>query len=433
MNDLKRRTLLGMLGTSAVTAPLLAACGGTGGGPAGSSGDGSTLRFAYWGGAERQALYTEGIAGFIEETGIQVEEQFASYDAFQERMTTQIAGSDVPAVFWIPSAQVMTYADAGIYRTLDDVESFDLSDFEDEDIESYQLDGVLNSFPKSVFSACVRYNRTMLEEAGAELPSGENWTWDGFAEFLIDYSADNGEGRKGTTYNAYSDMALEAWMRQRGVDLWTEDGRLGAGADDFASWFDWWEKLREKGATTTISEQDGAQPDWTLTGDMVLTTFANTNHIIDEAPMFPDYEFAMAEVPASADALEGWPFLYLSRFAMYEGASDELVADAGAFMSYTVNSLDMLKIVGLSAGAPPNPRLLETAKADAGPLETKVLEITSQIRERDRGPRYEAPDGTGTWRDKVVAAIEQITLGDASIMDASQGLVDSIDAEMGSA
>src|SRR4051794_27814776 len=117
MNPVNRRRFLQLVGVGALGAAgttALAACGG--------GSDGTEIRYAWWGDTVRQQKYGAALDAFIEQNpGIEVRPEFADYDAFQERITVQTAGRDVPDVFWIPSPQVMSYQDAGLYRRLDDI------------------------------------------------------------------------------------------------------------------------------------------------------------------------------------------------------------------------------------------------------------------------------------------------------------------------
>lgn len=428
MSDLTRRSFLTWTGVGAlsVAAMSLAGCA-----PSGSGGDGS-VRFAWWGGSDRQRAYLEALDAFTAANPeIKVAPEFGDYDAYQERMTTQMAARDVPDVFWIPSPAVLTYRDAGLYRDLDGIEGLDLSAFGADQIETFRLDGELNTLPKSLFSPVLRYNKTFLTEADAALP--EQLDWDNLAEFLIDYSSDNAEGRKGVSYGPYHDMPFESFLRQRGEDLWTQDGRLGASVDGVAAWIDWWENLRRAGATTTVSEQDGIEPSWPQVGDKVLTTFANSNHIVDEALAFPDYEFEQRDVPAAADAAAGYHFTYYSRFAMYARVPDDRVAAAAALMSFNLNSPELLKLVGLSSGAPPNTALLDQYEADATPDEQKVIAITREIAETEQRPRFEAPAGSGDWRTIMIRELEEVTLGEKTVPDAAAAFVEAVEGEIAGA
>jgi multiple sugar transport system substrate-binding protein len=427
MDAMNRRRFLQVIGFGAgMTA--LASCGG--------GSDGTAIRYAWWGDTIRQQKYTAALDAFIRQNpGIEVRPEFADYDAYQERITVQTAGRDVPDIFWIPSPQVMSYHDAGLYRRLDDIGSLDLSAFSAAQLESYKIDGELNTLPRSVLTAAVRYNQTFLDEAGAQLPPDEpqSWTWDGLSEFLIDYARDAPEGRKAIHYNAYGDLNFEAWLRQHGQDLWTADGRMGFDVATLAEWFEWWEVLRRAGATTSLSEQEGPSPEWDIVGDKVLMTFGNSNHISDEAAMFPDYQFGLRLMPVLPDAAPGHRFGYLSRLAVYQGIDDDKLDAAGRLVRFNIDDPAFLQIVGLSVGAPANPRMLKEAYAVANEDEKKMLAVVEQEMAQEQKPRYEAPPGSGTWRTIMGRGIEEVALGRASVSDAAARVIADIDRELGRA
>lgn len=419
MSNLDRRAFLAAagLGTLGVSG-LLTGCGAGGG-------SGSTIRYAWWGNNIRQRNYTKALKSFDKDhANISVEPEFAAYTAFQERMTTQMAARNVSDIFWIGSAQVMTYNKSGLYRRLDEIPTLDLSDYSDEDIASFQLKGELNTMPHGVFVPVLRYNETLLEEHGVELP--DDWSWDGIFDFLVDYSRDNPDGLSGTPYTPDQDMAFEAWLRQHGQDLWTEDGGVGFDAELLGEWFEWWRSLQEEGGALTLSEQEGMQPDWAVVGDKVLTKFGSSNHIIDEAEMFPDSTFRLRAVPAPDDAASGHKFLYYPRLAIYQGMNDDAVEAAGRLVNFNVNNVEFLRAVGMTMGAPPNPRLLEEAYDLATEVETEMLSAVKSEREAQRRPRFEAPAGTSTWREAMTRAGEQVALGEGSVSKIAESLISEI-------
>ncbi|WP_028648160.1 ABC transporter substrate-binding protein [Nocardiopsis sp. CNT312] len=419
MKNFNRRSFLALTGMGALGATgLMAGCG--------SGSSGATLRYAWWGNTVRQQNYTRALEEFQEaHPEITVDPEFAEYGAFQERMTTQMAARNVADIFWIASSQVMTYEANGLYRRLDDIPTLDLSDYSDDDIASFSFDGELLTMPHGVFAPVTRFNETFLEEDGVELP-GEGWTWDELSEFLIDYAADNPNGRRGASYTPDQDMALEAWLRQRGQDLWTEDGSTGFDAEALGDWFEWWRVLLDEGAVLSLGEQEGMQPDFSAVGDSILLNFGSSNHIIDEAAMFPDYKYRLRSVPVGEGAADGHRFLYFPRLAIYSGIDDDRVEAAGQLVNYNVNNSDFLRTVGLTMGAPPNPRLLQEAYEFASEDEVEMLGVVEAVREEERRPRYEAPPGTGTWREALSRASEGIALGNAGVSETAESLIAEI-------
>ncbi|MEO3887500.1 extracellular solute-binding protein [Nonomuraea sp. B5E05] len=420
MSGLDRRGFLKLAAAGALGAGLVA-CGGDSG-----SGGGATLRYAWWGNTIRQQNYTKALKEFAAKNpGIQVEPEFADYSAFQERMTTQMAARDVADIFWIASAQVLTYHTSNIYRRLDDIPTLDLSDYSQQELDSFKLGGQLNTMPFGVFVPVMRYNETFAEEDEVELPP-DDADWDAWATFLIDYSKDNSGKRKGMPYEADADMWFEAWLRQRGEHLWTEDGNVGFTADSVRAWFDWWDKMQKAGAVLTLSEQEGMGPDWALVGEKVLAKVGNSNHIIDDAKMFPDHRFKLRGVPVAKDAQAGHPFLYYPRMAIYQGIDEENLEAAGKLISYNTNDPAMLKTVGLTMGAPVNPKLFQQTLDRASGDEKEMLTAVQAVREAERRPRFEAPPGTSTWRTAMARAAEEISLGRLSTADGAQRLLDEI-------
>ncbi|MVA74468.1 extracellular solute-binding protein [Auraticoccus sp. F435] len=427
MNAVSRRKLFqlsALVGGGLAGSSALSACGGVGGG-----GDSAgALRYAMWGNNVRQQNYSKAFEEMQAAVpDLQIAMEFADYTAFQERMTTQMAARNVPHVFWVPSPQVMTYYANDLYRDLEGIETLDLSDYSPTDLDGFKLDGKLNTMPFGIFVPVLRYNTTFAEEDGVELPEdGAGWTWDSLAELAKDYSANSSQGRKALSYGAEHDLSFENWLRQRGEQLWTEDGRVGFTQDGLASWIEWWEDLRKAGATTSISEQDGVAPDWPTVGDKILMNFGNSNHIIDDAQQFPDYDFALRHPPVAEDAPEGFQYLYYPRMAVYSGAEDDMVAKAGQVLTYCTSTVEMLKTVGLTMGAPVNPRVAEEIAPSATADEQEMLRIVAEDRAVERKPRYEAPPGSSTWRTVMGRVLEEVTLGSSSISEAASSMIDEV-------
>jgi hypothetical protein len=59
-----------------------------------------------------------------------------------------------------------------------------------------------------------------------------------------------------------------------------------------------------------------------------------------------------------------------------------------------------------------------------------MLRIVQHNNAQESKPRYEAPAGTGTWRNIMTRTIEEIVLGGMPVMEASQRMIDEVQREI---
>lgn len=429
MSTITRRSLFGL--AAAATAAATAGCTGVAGsGGAGGGGSANTsVRFAWWGNNVRQQNYMTAFEQFGEDhPEISIEPEFADYSPYQERMTTQMAARNVPDIFWVPSPNVLTYYSNGLYHDISEIETLDLADYDQEDLDSFMIDGSLNTMPFASTTPVVRVNQDFADADDVRLPEpDEPWSWDDLAEFARDYSKEQ-QQRKALSYYVDHDLTFESWLRQRGEDLWSEDGTMGFSQEGLADWIDWWEKLRKAGATTSLSEQDGPAPDWGLVGDKILMTCGSSNHLIDDAEMFPDYTFTLRQPPAPESAESGHRFIYTPRMAIYAEIDESKLDAAGTLLNFCTNNVEMIKTVGLTMGAPVNPRVAEEMREFASDNEKQCLDMVGAAREADRRPRFEAPPGSSTWRDVMQRECERVALEGVPVGRAAKAIISEIDA-----
>lgn len=345
---------------------------------------------------------------------IEILQEFADYNAFQERMTTQIAGGEVADIFWIASPQVLAYNQAGIYHDLNELPNFDFDGIDADILERLKIGGTLNTMPCGMITPAFRWNKTFLDAVGGTAP--DTLTWDSAAEFLRDYAANNSEGHAGIIYHAGHDLTLEAWLRQHGEDLWTEDGKLGASVECVSDYVDWWEKLRVDEITTSIEEQGGINGAWNDFGSKALADIGSHNQILEAAAIFPDYELVQAPTPALADAADGHRFTYFVRMGVYEGTKS---FDAvGSVLDWCLNDPDFITELGPVQGTPASGAQRE-ALADSDDHNIQQTNVVmDEVLAEQMKPRYDTPPNASTWRTKYDAALEKIVLGQSSITDA---------------
>jgi len=410
---MKRRQFLTMSALASVA--TVAACSDSSGADGGGGAGRAQVRYGHWDNGSAQAKFAALFEEFMSEhEGIEILQEFADYSAFQERMTTQIAGGEVADIFWIASPQVLAYKQAGIYHDLADLPNFDFDSIDADILDRLKLDDQLLTLPCGMITPAFRWNQTFLDAVGGSVP--EQWTWESTAELLRDYAANNSEGHKGIIYHAGHDLTLEAWLRQHGEDLWTEGGQLGASVECVSDYVDWWEKLRVDEVTVSIDEQGGINGAWNELGSKVLADIGSHNQILESAAVFPDYVLEQVPTPALADAEAGHRFTYFVRMAVYKDT--ESLDAAGQVLNWNLNDPGFITELGPVQGTPASSQQRDALADSDDPNIQQMNVVMDEVLTEEMRPRFETPPNASTWRNQYNEALEKVVLGQASITDA---------------
>jgi multiple sugar transport system substrate-binding protein len=255
-----------MLAVAAVAAVSLSACS------AGDTGDGDadTIQFMFRGGPDEKAAYEEAIERYTEDTGIKVEMIVTDADQYATKLQAAVSGGKVPDVFYIEQANLQSYVHSGVLMDITELveeSDVDLDNIWPFGVDSYRFDGTLQGtpegklygLPKDVGPFAFGYNKTMLEEAGIELPSpDEAYTWDEFVEvtekLTVDKDGDGALDQWGTGLNVMWNLQALVWSN--GGD-WTNADRTEVTVDtpEFAEALQYFADLtNEYGVTPSASD-----------------------------------------------------------------------------------------------------------------------------------------------------------------------------------
>lgn len=254
--------------TAGVVAGLIvagtAACS-TGGG---ESSDG--LTFMFRGGDDEKAAYQAAIDRFTEKTGVEVEVIVTDVDQYATKLQAAIAGNTVPDVFYIEQANLQSYVSSGVLMDITDQVAeldVDLDNIWDYGVNSYRYDGTLQGtpegrlygLPKDIGPFAMGYNKTMLEEAGIDLPDvDEPLTFDEWLPILEELTQDtDGDGETdqwGTGLNV--EWNLQSFVWSNGGD-WTNEDKTQVTVDtpEFAEALQFFTDLTTEHGVTPDPEQ----------------------------------------------------------------------------------------------------------------------------------------------------------------------------------
>lgn len=429
LSRLKRRGFLA-LGGGAVASTALVGCSSGSDAPADDE-IGGTVRFAWWGNAARQEIYTEFAEAFTEvEPEVSVQVEPAEYSGYVDRLAVQAGGQDLPDVFWLPANQVTSFAANGV---LLDVESLpdgalDLSEIPSDMVESWRLDGVLNAPVYSQYSTAVQLDLTAFEEAGiTDLPDDESWTWDDFMGLAQAYSDAAGDGAWGISNMASFYQHAHMWIRQNNEEVFDEEGNLAVSAEVLAGWFEFWQKGIDSGAVVP-NEITGGETQWTQTNHQTAIYLAQLNQVADNANFSEGRQLALAKYPVLPVADDDYQFHYYTRIVIAEGSSNP--ASAGAFVNYMLNDERGAEMVGIASGIPVNPAVVDSIREIGSDTDRMIIEMQERIDQQPMRTRPEPPPAGASWQSLIETASDNIFNGGQDINEAVERALSELQGEL---
>lgn len=231
---------------------LTAACSST---PTNEAQDGPVeIRFSWWGNEGRAQLTTKAIAEFeAANPDIKVKPEYGDISGYFDKLATQVAANDAPDVITMGGAYPAEYANRGALLDLSKVSgALDLSAMDPGALENGQVQGTQYGVSTGANALAIVVNPAVFAAAGVPLPDDSTWDWDDFAQTAADTTAKSPKGTYGTATVLTHD-SLDAFARQRGESLYTQDGQLGLGKDTVQDYFDYSLKLSESGAAPNAS------------------------------------------------------------------------------------------------------------------------------------------------------------------------------------
>ena len=214
-----------------------------------------TIRAAWWGGTARNDMMNEIYDLYeSEHPNVTIEREYGSWEDYWIRYSTQVAGGNAPDLIQFTDRELASYVGMGAVDPLAqyiDAGTIDVSQFSQSALSAGTLDGVIYEIAMGLSTPIIQYNATAIEAAGMPLPEME-MTWEELKDYLIDLK-NTGKLPDGM-YAIYDECGangafhwFNSYMRQKGEDWWTPDGKLGFTQATVEEWLGWWDELRNQG------------------------------------------------------------------------------------------------------------------------------------------------------------------------------------------
>ena len=337
-----------LMGTSA-----LLAVGAAGISPAWAQA--ANMRLIFWGGQSR-ADRTYGVSDLFEAaTGNKIDGEFLAWNDYWPKLATQTAGGNAPDIIQMDYRYIVEYAKRNAIAPLDEFVggALKLDTFDADQLEGGKVDGKLYGISLGANSVATLINTAAFEEAGVEIPTNA-WTYDELMTKGEAFAKANVRGGMKMMMDAsYSEPMLDNWLRQKGLKLYTADGKLGFGADEMVEWLTMWKNMRDAGIIVSPDTQamdTGPLETTMLVQGKAAMMPSNSNQLVAFQALVPD-KLGMIGYPRIAEGVGGGHYRKPSMFFSVGGSSVQK-EKAAEFLNFFISDPEAAKILGVERGIP---------------------------------------------------------------------------------
>ena len=353
------------------------------------------IRFSWWGNAGRADLTNKAIAEFeAANPNIKVKPEYGDISGYFDKLATQMAANDAPDVITMGGAYPAEYANRGALLDLGKVQgSLDLTKIDQGALENGQVKGKQYGVSTGANALAIVVNPAVFTAAGVPMPDDSTWSWDDFARIARDITAKSPKGTYGTATVLTHD-SLDAFARQRGESLYTQDGQLGLGKQTVQDYFDYSLKLSESGAAPSASEtveKLNVSTEQTLMGmgkAGMMLTWSNSLTALSKAS---GADLKLLKLPGEKPT----PGIWLQSSQFYTISARSKHTDAAAkLVNFLVNNQAAAKIIQSDRGIPGNSEMRAAIQDLLTPQGKVEADYINQIGKMDFAPTYIGPTGS---------------------------------------
>lgn len=312
------------------------------------------LRQFFWGGQAR-ADRTNGVNDlFVGANPTKsVDSSFLPWGDYWPKLATETAGGNAPDIIQMDYRFIVEYAKRNAIAPLDDFlgSALSLDDFDSDQLEGGKVDGKLYGVSLGANSVALLVNLTAFEAVGIEPPNRDT-TYDDIRAMGEAFKAKG--GMKVIADGSGTEPMLDNWLRQKGLALYTADGKLGFGEAEMIEWFNLWNQFRADGICVSAEDQ-ALDTNGPLENTMVALGKAavipsNSNQLVAHQAINKD-NLTISSYPRIAPGVGGGHYRKPSMFWSVGGTSASKEA-AAAYLSFFVNDPEAGKVLGVERGIP---------------------------------------------------------------------------------
>lgn len=415
---LRVRRTVAVLALAALTAVNAAACGDD---PGDGGSEKVTLRFTWWGNADRAELTEKAIDLFEARfPNIKVETSFAEFNAYFQKMATEVAGGSAPDVLQMDYRYVREYADRGVLQEFGARgATVDTGRMSQSLIKGGTIGGKVYAIPMGQNTQVFSYDAPVWQAAGAAAPR-DGWTWTDLEQSALKVSQSTGNKVRGTVDFGPIEDWFEVWLRQQGKTLYTDDGKLGYTATEVQQYWEMADRFRRSGATTPAdltAKMDGSQANDPVTQKLASSGFGYDSGFTPKSWEILGRELTLSPFPTSGSDLGQYakPSMLVSI-----AKKSTHPKEAAQLINFLLNDKEVGTVLGISRGLPVNSEIREAIGATLTGPPKVGFEYERVVIPRLTDAPPPPPKGAGAVKAAFQRVYDDVMFGRSAIPAAAQ-------------
>jgi multiple sugar transport system substrate-binding protein len=340
------------------------------------------LRLIWWGNPERDKRTLAVVDLYQKENaGVSVAPETYAWNDYWTKLGTMAAGKNLPDVIQMDYRYIFEYARRGQIADLKPFvgKGIDLGDFDKAQYDSGIVDNKLYVISLGANAMTHTYHKALLDKLGVKRPDSSKWTFDDFLAIGRDLKGKLPEGYYFYANLGFNEPSLETWVRQRGKELYTEEGQLAFDLEDLQAFWEFYYKLQEEGITPPADLQ--AQSTGKMNEMMLLTKhavfdFLHSNQLVAAQSLTPD-ELDVVMIPNQKGGKPGQYMKPSMLISMAETSADK--DGAAKLINFFVTDEDANDILLIERGVTGDASVKKRISAKLTPTENKILDYLDLV------------------------------------------------------
>lgn len=398
---------------AAVAIALCATLTGCGGGASATADGKVTLRFTWWGNADRAARTEKAVAAFERShPDIDIQTSYSTYEAYKQKLATQAAGGDVPDLIQLDYRQISQYAGSDVMLDLAEQRKHLSTDKMDEELlRTGQVGGVQYALPMGVGTQALAYDKVAWREAGLSKPR-VGWSWRDWTKALRALKREHGP-HPVTDPGPMEDW-FEIWLRGRGGQLYGKEGQPAFSAGELARFWEFTSELRKDGLLSRAedtTQMAGSVEDSPMGRERAVAEFNWDAPSAGYEAVYKD-RLALAPMPSGEDGTPGQYF----KPSMLLGIAKKSrhPREAAEFIDFLLNSDKAADILGVDRGTPVNSEQRRRVLSQVTGFQKQVAGLQESLRGKLKAPPAAPPRGDNGLQSTFQRDYDQVSFEKAT-------------------